>query len=189
MGNGSYQTAEGLPFGLQGSDDAQYKNGSEHAAVRIEEITEIVVAGKFSAPDSVDLAEFPGGKGAAHLPCLHPDAHRFEELAHGLRAPDVLKHQTLLSPLLHEILSEHCDDQVRRHKVSFIIDEHHPVGITVIDHTDIGPGLPDQSFERLDILVDERVRLVVREGSVDFIEYVGMTVTEYFAGEKAGHSV
>ena len=176
---------KGDAFFLHRGDNPQNQDGSEESAVRIEEVTEIVVSGKLTAPDSVKFTELLRGECTADLPGSHLATHRCEVLPYRLRAADVLEHGSGLVPLVDEIVAENGDHQVRRDELALVVHEHHTVSVTIIDDTHIRAGLLHQSLKRLDILRNQRVRLVVREVSVKFFEYVGRLIAENLTGVKA----
>ena len=130
------------------------------------------MTGKLSSIDSVNLAELKGSVCTSHSPGVHHASHRSEVLAHCLGASDVLMDITFLTPFLKEIMTEHSDHKVRRDEPAVLIHEHNTVSVTVKDHSDVRPGLRNEFLKIHDILEIQRVRLVIRETSVEFFIYI-----------------
>ena len=84
----------------------------------------------------------------------------------------------------------HGDDEVGCHETGLVVDEHHAVGIAVIDYAEVGAGLCHQLLERLHVLGNQRVGLVIREVAVDGVEEpFGILSLVNLLGEEIGHAV
>ena len=157
-----------------------------HILERLRGISDAYSRGEIGLAEArTRLKKFLRGEGTSDLPGRHLASHRSEVLAYRLRAADVLEHGSGLVPLVDEIVAENGDHQVRRDELALVVHEHHTVSVTIIDDTHIRAGLLHQSLKRLDILRNQRVRLVVREVSVKFFEYVGRLIAENLTGVKA----
>ena len=86
-------------------------------------------------------------------------------------------------------MSEHGDHQVRRNETAVLVDEHHTVRVAVKDHSDICLCFCHELLQSLDVLLHERVRLMVREASVHLFIDVGRLVAEDVTHQKRSHSV
>ena len=186
-----YLLAEGLPLLLEGRHDAQHDDAGEHSAVGVEEVLEIVVARKLSAPEAVDFAELGCGEGTADAPGVEFGAVLLQILPYRLGGTDFLEHAgVLLSALDAEVEGHHGDDEVGCHETGLVVDEHHAVGIAVIDYAEVGAGLCHQLLERLHVLGNQRVGLVIREAAVDGIEEpLGVFALVDFLCKKVSHAV
>ena len=69
-------------------------------------------------------------------------------------------------------MAQHRDHQVGGYELAFVVHEHDPVGVAVIDYSHIGTDFPDELLERLYILEDQGVGLMVREAAVHLLEDV-----------------
>ena len=69
-------------------------------------------------------------------------------------------------------MAENGDHQVRGYEFALIVDEHNPVSVAVIDHTDIGTDLFDKALKRLHIFGYQWIRLMIRESAVQILKDV-----------------
>ena len=129
------------------------------------------MSGQLATPEAVDFTELRSRKRTANLPGMQLGAVLLQELAHSLGAAYLLKHAgILLSPLIAEIEGHERDYEVRGDETRLVIDEHNPVGIAVIDHADVGAGLAHELLQRLHVLRDQRVGLMVGKAPVYRVE-------------------
>ena len=80
-------------------------------------------------------------------------------------------------------------DEVGRHEIAFLVHEHHPVRISVVYDSGIRARLLHEILERNHVVVDERIRFVVREAAVHGVEDIIASVPENILGKQAGHAV
>ena len=128
------------------------------------------MSGQLAAPDTVDLAQFRGGEGAAHLPGVHLASHRFEVLAHGLGRADVLQDDALEAALVHIVAAHQGDEEVGGDEAALLVHEDHAVRISVVDDAGVGLYFPDKVLEGNHVRFDQRVGLMVRETAVHRVE-------------------
>ena len=147
------------------------------------------MAGIFSAERAINLAQLHGGVGTTHPPDVHLAAHLLQVFRHRFGGPNILNDKTLDIFLFDEVMSQHGNHQIRGDEVAVLIDEHHAVGVTIEDHTDVGLGFTHLFLQRDNIFRFQRIRLVVREGAVQRVEQVERLVPEDLLDEDRSHAV
>ena len=133
---------------------------------------------KLAAPYAVDFSQLSGSIGPADLPCEHLRAHRLQIFTHGLRTADILNDIAGFMSFVNEIVTQHCNHQVRRYEMSLFIHEHHAVSITVIDDTRISADFLHELLKSHHILVYQWVRLVIRKRAVHRVENIFRLIAE-----------
>ncbi len=82
-----------------------------------------------------------------------------------------------------------CNHQVRRYEAAVFVHEHHPVGVTVVNYSDICSRFPYKILEGLDILLHKRIRLMVREAAVKLSKNIVRDISEDIVGIQRSHAV
>ena len=147
------------------------------------------MAGDFAAPDAAQLAKLRRSVGAAHPPHGDSRSQRLQIFGNGLGTADVFQDDALLPFFLDEILAQQRDDQVGRNETARLVDEHHAVGITVVDDADITFVRDDQFLQVNHIFGLEGIGLVVRETAVEGIVEITGLFTENAVYEDRRHAV
>ena len=78
------------------------------------------------------------------------------------------------------------------HELAGVVDEEAAIGVAVVGDPEVGPGLPRALDDELAVLGEERVRLVVREGSVGLevaADGVDRQPLEHGREHRPGHPV
>ena len=105
-------------------------------------------------------------------------------VSHGPARADVVDDLLARRPREHG-LGEKRSGEVTRDELARVVDEEAAVGVAVVCDSEVGVLLHDLRHDELAILREERVRLVVREGSVGF-EVAAHDVELRQAFENAG---
>ena len=80
----AYELAERNALSLHLRYHIENEDCCEESAVRVEEVTEIVVSCKLTAVNSVDFTKLEGSICTTHTPCIHNSTHWSEILAYRL---------------------------------------------------------------------------------------------------------
>ena len=149
------------------------------------------MTGELTAPHTVNLTEFLGGKGAAHLPGFHGATHGGQVLTHGLGRTDILQDDALQAPFSHKVTAHEGNHEVRADETALLVNEHHAVCVSVVDNAGIGLYFLDLLFQGEAVLLDERVGLVVGEAAIQGIKQIMdvLARAEDFLGKEVGHAV
>ena len=92
-------------------------------------------------------------------------------------------------PFVDEIVAQNCNHEVWRYEVALLIHEHNAVSITIIDDTYICACLFHELFQCYYVLMNQRVRLMIRECSIHLIEDVVVVCPENLLGIEGTHAV
>ena len=135
------------------------------------------MACQLATVNAVNLAQFERRIRAANAPHIHFRTKLFDILAHGFRCADILQHIAFQAFFLKEIVRHQADNQVGADEATLLVDEHHAVGIAVVDNAHIGFLALHKCLNVSAVSFDERIRLVVWEGAVECVVDVSRRIS------------
>ena len=146
-------------------DQLEHEQERDDAGVGLGEVAEVVVRRDLAGEDRVLLAHPVLDERVADAVDQRRAAGRGDRARHRPAGADVVEDGPA-GALAEHHLGEQRGDEVARHELARVVDEEAAVGVAVVGDAERRSFLPRLGDDERAVLLEQRVRLVVREGAV-----------------------